>query len=82
MLESQDLKFKGTGLFYTAEHCQLKVSVSAVLNKSIDFISVEPGLRLNKEKTGQLLLMDVHAYLGQFTLKNVMYSLKDSNWFE
>lgn len=47
----------------------------------IHFISVEPGLRLNKEKMG-LLSMDVHVCLGQFTLKNVTYSLKDSNWPE
>lgn len=58
------------------------MSVSAALSKSIDFNSVELGLSKNKEKMGQLLLMDVHAYLGQYALKNVPYSLKDSNWPE
>lgn len=48
----------------------------------IDFISVEAGLRLNKEQMGQLLLMDVHVRSGQFTLKNVTHSLKFSNWLE
>lgn len=45
----------------------------------IDFISMEAGLRLNKEQMGPLLLMDVHV---QFTLKNVTYSPKRSNWPE
>lgn len=44
-----------------------------------DFISVEPGLGLKKAQMGQLLLMDVHVHSGQFTLKNVTYSLKLSN---
>lgn len=47
-----------------------------------DFISVEAGLRLNKEQIGQLLLMDVRVHSGQFTSKNVTHSLKLSNWPE
>lgn len=48
----------------------------------IDFFSVEADLRLNEEQMGQLLLMDVHASSGQFTLKNATYSLKLSKWPE
>lgn len=66
MLELQDLKFKGIGLFYTAEHCQLKMGQFQLT----DFSSAEPGLRLSKKKRGTTSTDGCACILGQIHFKD------------